>query len=76
MRQMRVDTTLGHIMQDPALQNASPEQREAFKEHARPVLEEMFEKATQIEESNLSEPEKRRQLQALQDQTQRRLSGQ
>lgn len=75
MRQMRVENTLDHIMQDPALQKASAEQREAFKANARPVLEEMFERANQIEESNLSEPEKRRQLQALQEEAQRRLSG-
>ncbi len=75
MRQMRVDTTIDHIMQDPGMQQASAEQRAAFEQMARPVLQDMFDKASAIEESNLSEPEKRRQLQALQEETRRKLSG-
>lgn len=80
MRQARereqVNTTMEQLMQDPGLANASPEQREAFEQHARPVLQDMFRRMNEIAESDLPNDEKQRQIAALQERAQRQLSGQ
>ena len=75
MREQQVSTALDRIFQDPSLKKATPAQRQAYEQFARPILSEMFEQAAQIEQSNLSEPEKRRQLKALDEETRRKLSG-
>ncbi len=79
MQQLRednqVESTLSQLMKDPAFANATDEQRTQFQEAARPVLHEMYFQINKVAASNLPEAEKQRQIQAIQDRAQRRLSG-
>ena len=75
MVNLRVESTLDNLLQDPGLSKASDEQKEAFKETARPVLAEMFNKMNEISASDLSEQEKQAQLKAVQEEAQQKLTG-
>lgn len=75
MVKLRVESTLDNLLQDPGLSKATEEQKEAFKETARPVLEEMFNQINTISSSDLPEKEKQVQIKAVQDAAQRKLTG-
>ena len=72
----QVDSSLSQIMKDPSVQQASPEQRAALEQHARPILREMYEKVNEIVASDLPDAEKQKRLQQVQAEAQRKLSGQ
>lgn len=72
----QVDGSLSQMMKDPSIQQASPEQRAALEQQARPILREMYEQVNQIAESDLPDAEKQKRLQQVQAEAQRKLSGQ
>lgn len=81
MRQLReerqVASTLDRLMQDPAVAKASPEQKEAFKQAARPVLQQMYAQINDIAaDPNLSDAQKQQRISEVQQQAQRQLAGQ
>ena len=69
----QVDAQMSQIMAN--LSGASAEQKEAIEQRARPILTEMYERANQIQTSNLPEDEKARRLQRVQEEAQRQLSA-
>ncbi len=74
---MQVEKQLEDMFQNPALANVSPQEREAFERQARPVLRDMYSRANDIMENpDLTERQKEQQLQALQEESMRKLSGQ
>ncbi len=75
MVKLRVESTLDNLLQDPGLSKATDEQKEAFKETARPVLEEMFNQINEISSSDLPDKEKQAQIKAAQEEAQRKLTG-
>ena len=72
----QVDTSLAQIMKDPNIQQASPEQKAELEKRARPVLREMYEKVNQVMASDVPDAEKQKQIQQIQAEAQRKLSGQ
>lgn len=74
---MQVNKQLEDMFQNPALANVSPQEREQFERQARPVLRDMYSRANDIMENpDLTEPQKEQQLQRLQEEAMRQLSGQ
>lgn len=71
----QVETQLARLMQDPGVRNASPAEKAAFEEHARPVLDNMFRRLNEIAESDAPDDVKQDQMAAVQDWAQRQLSG-
>lgn len=80
MRQARlerqVESSMEQLMKDPGVSRASPAQKAALEEKARPVLREMYERVNDILASNLPDAEKQRRIEAVQAQAQRKLSSQ
>ncbi len=73
----QVESSLQQLMQDPGFAQATPEQKTAFVQTARPILQEMYSKANAIvDDPNLSDEQKEQQIKALQEQAQRQLMGQ
>ena len=72
----QVDTSLAQIMKNPNIQQASPEQKAELEKRARPVLREMYEKVNQVMASDVPDAEKQKQIQQIQAEAQRKLSGQ
>ena len=69
----QVDAQMTQIMN--GMSGASPEQREAIEQRARPILTQMYERANEIQNSNLPEDEKQRRLDRVQEEAQRQLSA-
>ncbi len=69
----QVDAQMSQIMD--SMSGASPEQKDAVEQRARPILTEMYERANEIQNSNLPEDEKQRRLQRVQEDAQRQLSA-
>lgn len=72
----QVENSLSQLMKSPDLQKASSEQKAALAQHARPILREMYEKVNEIVSSDLPDSEKQKRLQQIQEEAQRKLSGQ
>lgn len=70
----QVDGALNQMMQDPAFANASDEAKNAWQQHARPVLEQMYTDINDVMNSNLPEAEKQRRVEALQQRAQAAMS--
>ena len=80
MQEMRlnnqVESSLQQMMNDPGVQRASPEQKAALQEKARPILREMYEEVNKVVASNLPDAEKQKQLERIQAQAQQKLAEQ
>ena len=73
----QVDNTLAELMKDPALAQATAEQRKQFEQHARPILQQMYARINEVtSNATLSEAQKQQQIQAIQQEAQQQLSGQ
>ena len=76
MKEARVNKQVEAIMRDPSVAQLPSEQKQALRTHAHDVLAETFEKIDKINSSNLSNAEKQKQIQQVQAEAQRQLSGQ
>lgn len=73
----QADETLGQMLKDPSLAQATAEQKTQFEEKARPVLLQMYERIyTVAEDSTLTDEQKQQQIQAIQQEAHRQLAGQ
>lgn len=81
MKQLRenkqVESTLNQLMQSPEVAKATPEQKAELAAAARPVLQRMYARINEVAENDkLSDAEKQRHIQAIQEEAQRQLAGQ
>ena len=81
MKQLRenkqVESTLQQLMQSPEVAKATAEQKAELAAAARPVLQRMYARINEVAENDkLSDAEKQRHIQAIQEEAQRQLSGQ
>lgn len=70
----QVDASLNQMMRDPSLQDASPDARENFERKARGVLTNMYRQVNEVMGSDLSDEEKQRRVQQIQQQAQEQLA--
>ena len=64
-------------MQSPEVAKATPEQKAELAAAARPVLQRMYARINEVAENDkLSDAEKQRHIQAIQEEAQRQLAGQ
>ena len=75
VQKMQVDANIDQIIQGTELSRATPEQKEGFKQHAQPILQEMYRRINAISDSDLPEPEKKHQIEAAQRQAEQQLFG-
>ena len=70
-----VDATLNQFVRESDLSRATPEQKEAFKETARPILQQMYQEQIEISNSDLPDTEKKRLLEESRQRAMQQLSG-
>ena len=73
----QVNETMQQLLKDAAFTQATEEQKEQFEKTARPILHDMFARINEVTANpNLTDDQKKQQIQAIQQQAQRQLAGQ
>ncbi len=72
----QVNETMQQLLKDAAFTQATEEQKEQFEKTARPILHDMFARINEVTANpNLTDDQKKQQIQAIQQQAQRQLAG-